>query len=81
LFTVSPAQVLVNGRAFFDGTVSTATPGRTIVRYQWNFGDNQIVEGPRVERVFGAAGSYSVTLTVTDSNGATDTETKSVVVQ
>ncbi len=81
LFTVSPAQVLVNCRAFFDGTVSPATPGRTIVRYQWIFGDNQIVEGPRVERVFGAAGSYSVTLTVTDSNGATDTETKSVAVQ
>ena len=73
--------MIVNQLAFFDGTVSTATPGRTIVRYQWNFGDNQIVEGPRVEFVFRAAGAYTVTLTVTDSNGATDTETKSVTVQ
>jgi PKD repeat protein len=80
-FTVSPGQVLVNQLAFFDGTVSTATPGRTIARYQWNFGDNQIVEGPRVEHVFRTAGSYSVTLTVTDSNGATDTNTKTVSVQ
>jgi PKD repeat protein len=80
-YTVSPGQVLVNQLAFFDGTVSTATPGRTIVRYQWNFGNNDIVEGPRVEHVFRSAGSYSVTLTVTDSNGATDTETKSVTVQ
>lgn len=80
-YTVSPTPVLSNQLAFFDGTVSTATAGRTIVRYQWNFGNNDIVEGPRVEHVFRAAGSYSVTLTVTDSNGATDTETKAVTVQ
>jgi PKD repeat protein len=60
--------------------VSTATPGRTITRYEWNFGDNVPVEGARVERVFSRAGGYTVTLTVTDSNGATDTETKTVTV-
>jgi PKD repeat protein len=80
-YTVTPGTVVVNQLAFFDGAVSTATPGRTIVRYQWNFGDNQIVEGPRVEHVFRTAGSHSVTLTVTDSNGATDTETKAITVQ
>ena len=79
-FTVSPATIAVNQSAFFDGTVSTATPGRTITRYEWNFGDNVPVEGPRVERVFSRAGGYTVTLTVTDSNGATDTETKTVTV-
>ncbi|MEO5824152.1 MAG: PKD domain-containing protein [Vicinamibacteraceae bacterium] len=79
-FTVSPGTVAANAVAFFDGTVSTSTPGRTIVRYEWNFGDNQIVEGPRAEHAFRIAGSYSVTLTVTDSNGASDTETKSVTV-
>ena len=79
-FTVSPSTIAVNTSAFFDGTVSTATAGRTITRYEWNFGDNVPVEGARVERVFSRAGGYTVTLTVTDSNGATDTETKTVTV-
>jgi PKD repeat protein len=79
-YTVSPATINVGQVAFFDGTVSTATPGRTITRYEWNFGDNVPVEGPRVERVFTRAGGYTVTLTVTDSNGATDVETKTVTI-
>jgi PKD repeat protein len=79
-FTVSPQTIAVGQSAFFDATVSTATPGRTITRYEWNFGDNVPVEGARVEKVFSRAGGYTVTLTVTDSNGATDTETKTVTV-
>jgi PKD repeat protein len=79
-FTISPQAIAVGQSAFFDATVSTATPGRTITRYEWNFGDNVPVEGARVERVFTRAASYTVTLTVTDSNGATDTETKTVTV-
>ncbi len=79
-FTISPSTIAVGQVAFFDGTVSTSTPGRTIVRYEWNFGDNVPVEGIRVERVFSRAGGYTVTLTVIDSNGAIDTETKTVTV-
>ena len=79
-FTISPATIAVNQVGFFDGTVSTATPGRTITRYQWNFGDNNIVEGPRVDYGSSAPVAFTVTLTVTDSNGATDTETKTVTV-
>jgi PKD repeat protein len=79
-FTVSPAVLNVGKVVFFDATVSTATAGRTIVKYEWNFGDNVILEGARIEHVFGVAGGYTVTLTVTDSGGATDTETKTVTV-
>jgi PKD repeat protein len=80
-YTYSPTPALANRLVYFDATVSTVTPGRTITRYQWNFGDNQPVEGARVEYVFRTAGTYSVTLTVTDSGGGTDIETKTVSVQ
>ena len=79
-FTVSPSVIRVNTAFFVDATVSTAPAGRTITRYQWNFGDNQIREGARVEHAYGAAGTYTVTLTVTDSNGHTDVETKGITV-
>jgi PKD repeat protein len=77
-FTVSPSTIRVNTFFFVDAAVSTVAPGRTITRYQWNFGDNQIREGARIEHYYGAAGSYVVTLTVTDNMGATDTETKTI---
>ena len=54
--------------------------GRTIVRYLWNFGENGLAEGERVEYVYGRAGGYSVVLTVTDSGGGTHTVTKTVTV-
>jgi PKD repeat protein len=80
-FTISPGTVTLNQVAFFDGTVSAVEPGRTITSYEWNFGDNQIVQGARVEHVFTRAGSHTVTLTVTDSGGFRDVETKTITVQ
>jgi PKD repeat protein len=75
-FTTSPATIRVGQPFFLDATSSTAPAGRTIVRYEWNFGNNQIVEGARIDHVFAAAGTYTVTLTVTDSGGGTDQETR-----
>jgi PKD repeat protein len=81
-FTVSPGQVAVNQRVFFDGTVSTAPPGRTITNYVWNLGDNTIVEGQsRTDHAYSKAGTYTVVLTVTDSGGGTNSTTKTVTVQ
>ena len=55
----------------FDATVSTAPPGRSIARHEWNFGDNSpVLSGvePRPTHTYGAAGTYVVTLTVIDSS-------------
>jgi PKD repeat protein len=80
-FTFSPSTPAVNQRVFFDGTSSTPPAGRTIVRWVWNFGENGLAEGERVEYVYRTGGTYSVVLTVTDSGGGTHTTTKTVPVQ
>jgi PKD repeat protein len=54
----------------FDGSGSTDSDG-AIVSYSWNFGDNSAGSGAIVDHTF-AAGSYTVTLTVTDNDGAVD---------
>ncbi|MBI4393020.1 MAG: S8 family serine peptidase [Euryarchaeota archaeon] len=50
----------------FDGSLSTADPGRSIVSYAWDFGDGGTAAGPVASHAFTAPGTYSVTLTVTD---------------
>ena len=62
----------------FDGSASS-DPGN-IARFQWEFGDGFTQEGTLVSHAYQAAGSYTVTLKVTDDNGATDQVTYEVTV-
>jgi PKD repeat protein len=55
----------------FDGSGST-DPDGTIVAYDWDFGDGGTDTGATPSYAYGAAGTYNVTLTVTDDAGATD---------
>jgi len=58
----------------FDASAS-ASPVGTIASYSWNFGDGVTLEtsGPTTSHTYAAAGTYEVTLTVTNSAG-TSTE-------
>ena len=53
----------------------------TITAWSWNFGDNttSVAEAPPA-KVYAAAGTYTVVLTVTDDEGVTDDFSKPVVV-
>ena len=64
-----PSPVLVNQTVIFNGVSSTSAGGTTIVSYQWTFGDNTVAvtSGSSVIHQYPSAGSYTVTLTVTDS--------------
>jgi len=53
----------------FDGSFSF-DPDGTIVDYFWDFGDGSVSHDAVVVDTFQAAGSYVVTLTVTDDGGA-----------
>jgi LPXTG-motif cell wall-anchored protein len=64
----------------FSAAGSTDTDGE-IAGFTWSFGDGSApAEGAEVEHVYTAAGTYTVTLTVTDDDGASTTATRQVVV-
>jgi PKD repeat protein len=81
-FSFSPSPQVSGRDVHFNGGLSTAPDGRTIVRYQWDFGDaagpERFAEGVTASHIFGAAGSYSVVLTVTDDTGRKGTTSQTV---
>lgn len=66
--------------ASFDASGSTADDGATIASYAWGFGDGSSGTGVRPTHVYAQAGTYAVTLTVTDSRGVSAAATRSVTV-
>jgi PKD repeat protein len=66
--------------ASLDGTTSTDSDG-TVASYSWNWGDSTANgSGATPAHTYGAAGTYSVTLTVTDNDGGTDSVSHDVTV-
>ena len=63
----------------FNGSHSS-DPDGDIVAYEWNFGDNSTGTGVTPTHTYTAAGTYSVTLTVTDDMGATDSTTRTATI-
>jgi len=81
-FTYTPPAPLVNQTVTFNATASYDPEG-TIKNYTWNFGDGtpEVTEtDPITTHNYTTAGTYTVTLTVTDNDGLTDTATASVKV-
>ncbi|GAB3174355.1 hypothetical protein GCM10027059_46410 [Myceligenerans halotolerans] len=60
-----------------DASASADTDGE-IVSYAWDLGDGSTATGPVAEHTYAEAGTYEVTLTVTDDDGAEDTHTADV---
>jgi PKD repeat protein len=79
-FVVSPSAPAVNEKVFFNAAASTASVGRTIVRYDWDYGQGRQDTGQLVWHIYAQAGEYTVVLTVTDDVGNKGTTTKTVSV-
>jgi PKD repeat protein len=63
----------------FDGTLST-DEGNDIVSYAWNFGDGTTGTGPTPQHTYAIMGTYTVSLRVTDAEGAVDDASATVSV-
>jgi len=76
-----PYQGLVGENILFDGSLSNDTDG-TIVSYKWIFGDGTNGTGKTILHAYAAAGTYPVSLIVTDNDGGTglDTTTAEITV-
>jgi len=81
-FTFSPDYPIEGETVTFDAS-STIPNGGVITSYQWNFGDGNIttVTDPIIAHVYSVIGNYTVTLTVTDSEELSDSESKTVSVR
>ena len=63
----------------FDGT-SSSDPDGALQSFEWTFGDGATATGPTAEHSYDEAGSYTVSLTVTDDDDVTNTKTAGVSV-
>ena len=82
-FTFSPGTPSAGTEIFFDASASQPGSGASsIVNYHWFLGDGNQGGGsqPRIDHVYGEAGQYSVTLTVTNDRGVTAQQTRTVTV-
>lgn len=78
-FTFTPTSPTVNQPVQFDATASF-DPDGSLTQYSWDFGDGGTDQGAKVNHIYNAAGSYKVTLKVTDNRGAMGSQQQTVTV-
>jgi parallel beta-helix repeat protein len=76
-FTYSPVNPAVNETVIFNASSSLDSDG-SIVSYNWSFGDGNVsnITEVIVMHSYSSVGNYTVNLTVTDDEGATNTTSR-----
>ena len=75
-----PNRTVAVGTAVPFSGAASSDPDGTIANYAWVFGDIGSASGVSVSHTYTAAGTFIVTLTVTDDLGLTKTVVKSVTI-
>lgn len=80
-FTASPKPAACSQSVTFDASSSYHNrPDRSIVSYDWDFGDGTTGSGVNMSHAYAAYGTYTATLTVTDNNSPAKMAVATVVV-
>jgi PKD repeat protein len=79
IMSASPISGFAPMAVSFDASKSYDPDGK-IVKYSWAFGKTSLGSGMVTSHTFTSAGSYIVTLYVTDDDGASTTATKTITV-
>lgn len=78
--SVDSTAVTVNETVSFDGDGSSDSDG-SIVSYKWSFGDGTTATGRTASHSYDSAGEYTVSLTVSDDDGASATDRVTITVE
>ncbi|MCL4847616.1 MAG: PKD domain-containing protein [Acidobacteria bacterium] len=82
-FVFSPTNPSISAgsnRVNFDASFSRPPDGRTLTRWEWNFGDGAFGEGQVTSHLYTRAGTFTVVLSVTDNTGQKRSVSKTVTV-
>jgi len=80
LFTENATIVSQDEAIHFDASES-CDPDGTIVSYSWDFGDGNTATGVTADHAYSEDGNYTVTLTITDDDGASATSVATKMVE
>jgi PKD repeat protein len=75
-----PSQGVTGQPLAFSAANSSAAPGRQIVRYEWRFGDGTGADQVEVNKTYPSAGTFDVTLVVSDDAGLTGVAVQQVAI-
>jgi hypothetical protein len=78
---IVPLKQMTAGQGGIFDSLGSKDLEDTGLTYTWDFGDQKSSKGPRVNHAYSSQGKYTVTLTVTDSDGGKATTTAQVSVK
>lgn len=80
-FDIDPDVGRLPQPTYFNAFSSIDLSGAIIVSYSWDFGDGSTGTGVQTQHAYSTAGSYSVTLTVTNDQGRSASLSQFLVIQ